>query len=97
MKKPQKTQDKKTTKLVKGSAPWKRKRLIKIAGSLKDKIDIKTAKSVITAIAELNKMDGHYSAEKVINHNYNADTDLEELKKETKRQADILAKHRQAF
>jgi phage terminase small subunit len=85
-------------KSVKGSASWKRRKLIKIADILSSSgIDAKSAKSVIGAIAELNKMDGHYSAEKVVNHNYNADTDIETLKSETAKQEEILAKHRKEF
>lgn len=89
-------------KLAKGSADWKKKRLLQVMEYLievkKGKVTaLKDAKAFLKAMAEHNKMEGHYSAEKVVNHNYNADTDLETLKKETARQEEILAKHRQEF
>jgi phage terminase small subunit len=84
-------------KSVKGSATWKRKKLIKIADYLSKDIDAKTAKAVISAIAELNKMDGHYSAEKVVNTNLNVDTDLQKVSEESNKAQAILDKYRSKY
>lgn len=84
-------------KSVSGSLAWKRKKLIKIVKELSIAIDAKTAKPVIGAIAELNKMDGHYSAEKVINTNLNVDTDLEQVAIASRNAEEMLAKHRREF
>lgn len=94
--------DKQTIKRIKGSADWKKKRLLQVMEFLitieKGKIiNLKDAKAFLSAMSEHNKMEGHYSAQKVENHNYNADTDIETLRKERVRQEEILAKHRKEF
>jgi phage terminase small subunit len=84
-------------KSVKGSAAWKRRKLIKIADELSSVLDAKTAKAIIGAIAELNKMDGHYSAEKVINANLNIDSDLQKVAEESRRIREAIDKHRSEY
>lgn len=94
--------DKKVVKRIKGSADWKKKRLLQVMEFLikvenGKVIELVNAKAFLSAMAEHNKMEGHYSAEKVENHNYNADTDIETLRKERIIQEEILAKHRKKF
>lgn len=84
-------------KSAKGSQSWKRRKLILIADKLSRELDAKTAKAVIGAISELNKMDGHYSAEKVINTNLNVDTDLAKVEEESRKAQEILDKYRSAY
>lgn len=48
----------------------------------------------ITAIAELNKMQGHYSAEKHINANLNTDTEISDIKE---LMDGLIAKHDKEF
>ncbi|WP_218813990.1 hypothetical protein [Rickettsiella endosymbiont of Dermanyssus gallinae] len=64
---------------------WKLEKLKQIvdtflpAGS--DFLEAKDVNSAIQAIAEMNKMQGHYAAEKHMNLNVAVDTDIEQLEK----------------
>lgn len=66
---------------------WKMQKLkqcIELAmPELEGLVELKNHKALLGAIAELNKMQGHYSAEKVVNTNLNVDTDLEQARKYT--------------
>lgn len=84
-------------KSVKGSASWKRRKLVKIADQLSDVIDFKNAKAIIGAIAELNKMDGDYAPEKVLNANLNVDTDLQKVSEESRKAQEIISKYRSKY
>lgn len=95
--------DKKTVSKVKKSVSatqaWKKKKLIKIILKLTKKSELTaiSAKPVISAIAELNKMDGHYSAEKVVNTNLNIDTDLQKVAEESRKSREVLDKYRSEY
>jgi hypothetical protein len=84
---------------VAASQEWKKRKLIKIINKLSkiSELDAKSAKPVISAIAELNKMDGHYSAEKVITTNLNVDTDLKKVSEESHKAQEILEKYRSKY
>lgn len=89
--------DKKVMDVVIDNAAWKKEKLTQIINELSAEIDAKSAKPIISAIAELNKMEGHYSAEKVITTNLNIDTDLQKVAEESRKAQKVLDKYRSEY
>ncbi len=65
---------------------WKMERLVEIVQNLMENVSVSplnplSAAAVIKAIAEMNKMQGHYAPDKTLNANLNMKMPLEEINK----------------
>ncbi len=74
----------KQTEKMGATFEWKIQKLIDCINCAmveqKGKPVLVNSKALLGAIAELNKMQGHYSAEKIVTTNINADTDVKDAK-----------------